>query len=80
MPLKNFNPTSPGQRNLILVDRSSLFKGKPIKKLTEEVEPSKSFIPLNLIEVVILSISDKYASTSVCKAVLSPSVRVEVLP
>ena len=35
MPLKNFNPTSPGQRNLILVDRSSLFKGKPIKKLTE---------------------------------------------
>ena len=35
MALKNFNPTTPGRRNLVLVDRSSLWSGKPVKKLTE---------------------------------------------
>ncbi len=35
MPLKQFNPTTPGQRGLVLIDRTQLFKGKPIKKLTE---------------------------------------------
>ncbi len=35
MALKSFNPTTPGQRNLILVDRSSLWKGEPVKALTE---------------------------------------------
>ena len=35
MALKNYNPTSPGRRQLILVDRSELWKGKPVKSLTE---------------------------------------------
>ena len=35
MALKTFNPTSPGRRQLVLVDRSSLHKGRPVKKLTE---------------------------------------------
>ncbi len=35
MALKKFNPTTPGQRQLVLVDRSHLYKGKPIKGLTE---------------------------------------------
>ena len=35
MPLKNYNPTTSGQRNLVLVDRSELWKGKPEKSLTE---------------------------------------------
>ncbi|MFZ4381870.1 MAG: 50S ribosomal protein L2 [Sandarakinorhabdus sp.] len=35
MALKSYNPTSPGQRGLILVDRSALFKGRPVKTLTE---------------------------------------------
>ncbi len=35
MALKNYNPTSPARRGLILVDRSSLYKGKPVKALTE---------------------------------------------
>ncbi len=35
MALKQFNPTSPGRRQLVLVDRSELYKGKPVKKLTE---------------------------------------------
>jgi large subunit ribosomal protein L2 len=35
MALKTFNPTTPGQRQLVLVDRSSLYKGKPLKALTE---------------------------------------------
>ena len=35
MALKTFNPTTPGQRQLVMVDRSSLYKGKPVKALTE---------------------------------------------
>jgi ribosomal protein L2 len=35
MALKTFNPTSPGQRQLVIVDRSGLHKGKPVKSLTE---------------------------------------------
>lgn len=35
MALKNFNPTSPGQRGLVLIDRSALHKGRPVKMLTE---------------------------------------------
>jgi large subunit ribosomal protein L2 len=35
MALKQFNPTSPGQRGLVLIDRSGLYKGGPVKKLTE---------------------------------------------
>ncbi|MEZ5937687.1 MAG: 50S ribosomal protein L2 [Hyphomonadaceae bacterium] len=35
MALKHFNPTSPGRRQLVLVDRSGLHKGKPVKSLTE---------------------------------------------
>jgi large subunit ribosomal protein L2 len=35
MALKTFNPTTPGQRQLIMVDRSALYKGKPVKALTE---------------------------------------------
>ncbi len=34
MPLKQYNPMTPAQRGLVLIDRSSLFKGKPVKKLT----------------------------------------------
>ncbi len=35
MALKTFNPTSAGRRHLIQVDRSGLYKGKPVKSLTE---------------------------------------------
>ena len=35
MALKTFNATSAGRRHLIQVDRSGLFKGKPLKALTE---------------------------------------------
>jgi len=35
MALKTYNPTTPGQRQLVLVDRSSLHKGAPVKALTE---------------------------------------------
>jgi len=34
MALKTYNPTTPGQRQLVLVDRSALYKGKPVKTLT----------------------------------------------
>jgi large subunit ribosomal protein L2 len=34
MALKTFNPTTPSLRQLVLVDRSELYKGKPLKALT----------------------------------------------
>ena len=37
MPLKSYNPTTSGQRNLVLVDRSDLWKGKPERSLTEGI-------------------------------------------
>lgn len=35
MALKTYNPTTPGQRGLVLIDRSQLYKGRPVKTLTE---------------------------------------------
>jgi large subunit ribosomal protein L2 len=35
MALKNYKPTTPSRRQLVLVDRSRLWKGKPVKTLTE---------------------------------------------
>src|ERR1700709_34884 len=35
MALKKSTPTTPGQRQLVMVDRSALYKGKPVKALPE---------------------------------------------
>jgi large subunit ribosomal protein L2 len=35
MALKTYKPTTPGQRQLITVDRRELWKGRPVKALTE---------------------------------------------
>src|SRR5256885_3511789 len=35
MALKSYNPVTPSQRQLVLVDRTGLYKGKPLKELTE---------------------------------------------
>ena len=35
MALKKYKPMTPGQRGLVLVERSHLWKGKPVKTLTE---------------------------------------------
>ncbi len=35
MALKTHKPMTPGMRGLVLVDRSALYKGKPVKTLTE---------------------------------------------
>ena len=40
MALKKYNPTTPSQRQLVLVDRSHLWKGKPVKGLTEGLSKS----------------------------------------
>ena len=40
MALKHFKPTTPSQRELVLVDRSALWKGKPVKTLTEGLNKS----------------------------------------
>ena len=35
MALKQYNPTTPSTRALVLIDRSQLYKGSPVKALTE---------------------------------------------
>ena len=40
MPVKNYNPVTPGTRQLVTVDRSALYKGKPVKALTEGLTKS----------------------------------------
>ena len=35
MALKSYNPVTPSQRQLVLVDRSGLYRAEPVKKLTE---------------------------------------------
>ena len=41
MALKSYKPITPGQRGLVLVDRSDLHKGDPIKSLTEGLHKHK---------------------------------------
>ena len=40
MALKTYNPTSPGRRHMVMVDRSQLWKGKPVKGLVEGLNRS----------------------------------------
>ena len=40
MALKNFKPMTPGQRGLVLTEKSELFKGKPIKSLVSGLPSS----------------------------------------
>ena len=35
MALKNYKPVTPGTRQLVIVDRTGLYKGKPVKGLTQ---------------------------------------------
>ena len=40
MSLKNYNPTTPSRRALVLVNKSEIYKGKPLKKLTKGLTKS----------------------------------------
>lgn len=40
MALKSYKPTTPSQRQLVIVDRSALYKGAPVKTLTEGLKSS----------------------------------------
>ena len=40
MALKKLKPTTPGNRGVVLVDRSDIWKGKPVKELTEGLTKS----------------------------------------
>ena len=40
MALKTFKPITPSLRQLVIVDRSELYKGKPLKTLTEGLSKS----------------------------------------
>jgi len=40
MALKHYNPTSPSRRELVLVDKSELHKGRPVKSLVEGLTKS----------------------------------------
>ncbi len=40
MPLRKYKPTSPSRRGLVLIDRADLWKGDPVKALTEGLHKS----------------------------------------
>ena len=40
MALKQFKPTTPSLRSVVLIDRTELYKGRPVKQLTEGVHKS----------------------------------------
>src|SRR3954462_9551510 len=40
MALKHYNPITPSLRQLVIVDRSALYKGAPVKQLTEGLSSS----------------------------------------
>jgi len=40
MALKKFNPITPSTRQLVIVDRTGLWKGKPVKALTQGLSKS----------------------------------------
>jgi large subunit ribosomal protein L2 len=40
MALKTYRPVTPSMRQLVLVDRSELWRGKPVKALTEGLSKS----------------------------------------
>jgi large subunit ribosomal protein L2 len=40
MALKHYNPITPGTRQLVIVERSELYKGKPVKRLTQGLTKS----------------------------------------
>lgn len=40
MALKSYKPNTPAMRGLVLVDKSELWKGRPVKKLTEGINKS----------------------------------------
>ena len=42
MALKTYKPTTPGQRGLVLIDRSELWKGRPVKSLTEGLTSARA--------------------------------------
>ena len=50
MALKNFKPTSPGQRGLVLVDKTELWKGKPEKTLTRGITKKGGLICFTINE------------------------------
>src|SRR2546428_12414270 len=51
MALKSYNPVTPSQRQLVLVDRSGLYRGKPVKELTEGQKSSGGRITSGRITV-----------------------------
>ena len=56
MALKTFKPTTPSQRQLVLVDRSELHRGKPVKGLVEgkyDHLPEAAFYMVGSIEEAV---------------------------
>ena len=77
MALKTYKPTTPAQRPLVLVDRSGLYKGKPLKTLTEG-KTSTGGRMLNTDEDVCLALLEEQYVATVHGAAyhMSPFLRI----
>jgi hypothetical protein len=54
MALKKYRPITPSQRQLVTVDRSELWKGKPEKSLTEGKKKTVVVTTLDVLQHVTL--------------------------
>lgn len=56
MALKTFKPVSDGLRQLVLIDRKELYKGTPVKKLTEGLKnPAVEITQVELLLVDVVA-------------------------
>ena len=73
MALKTFSPTSAGRRHLVLVDKSHLWKGGPVKKLVEGLNKSGG---RNTHGRITSRLTDPETGTSFLEGVLPGEVSV----
>jgi hypothetical protein len=75
MALKKFNPTSPGQRGLVLIDRSSLHKGRPVKMLTEGLKKTGGRTRATPPRAALVAVTSACIASSISSAARGTSLR-----
>ena len=78
MALKQYNPTSPARRGLVLVDKSSLWKGKPIKALVERLASLNLGAKALVIDGDALNVGFAMASSNLHGVDLLPAMGANV--
>ena len=89
MALKRYNPTTPSQRQLVLVDRSALYKGKPVKdadrrqeldRRPQQQRPHHGAFPRRRPQADATASSTSSAASSTCRRRSSGSNTIRTAP